>query len=336
MPVHKEQWLPVPRESHLHGLLVVDKPGLPPGESATAMPPPRLPTSHDVVQWVRRWSQQRRIGHTGTLDPLASGVLVLCLGHATRLVEYYQGHAKRYYAEIQLGAATDTYDALGQITATAAVPPLNAQHIDTALHQFRGAVLQSPPVYSALKQGGESVHRKARRGEEVSLAPRPVTFYELELVAWQPPESVILRVHCSAGAYIRSLAHDLGRALGTHAHLHRLRRESAGVFTLAEAHSVSTIEAASAQGRFAELLLPPGAGLALPVVQLDAVAIQRLGYGQKVVLATNAAASATDEPAGRLAQAVDEENTFLGILQWVGQAASGGDLWKAEKWFPRA
>jgi tRNA pseudouridine55 synthase len=333
------------RESHLHGLLVVDKPGLELAEpthipSAYPTESRRLPTSHDIVQQVRRWSGQRRIGHTGTLDPLASGVLVLCLGQATRLVEYYQGHRKQYYAEISLGAATDTYDALGQITATAPLPSLNATNIAAILQQFRGPVLQSPPVYSAIKQGGESVHRKARRGETVVLESRPVMFYQLELLAVPAPDRFSLRVVCSAGAYIRSLAHDLGLALGTYAHLRGLRREAAGPFTLQAAHTLAEIEQAAQQERLGDLLLPPGYGLHMPLVKLAPDAIRRLGFGQQVVLpqapiAPEGTSEDTGEREPRLAQALDPQDRFIGILRYLGPAAGDGFLWKAEKWFER-
>jgi tRNA pseudouridine55 synthase len=325
------------RESHLHGLLVVDKPGLEAGKQrniSTVSPTEarRLPTSHDIVQQVRRWSGQRRIGHTGTLDPLASGVLVLCLGQATRLVEYYQGHRKQYDAEIILGAATDTYDALGQLTVTAPLPSLNATTIAAVLQQFRGPMLQSPPVYSALKQGGESAYRKARRGETVVLEPRPVTFYQLDLLAFPAPDRLCLRVVCSAGAYIRSLAHDLGRALGTYAHLGGLRREAAGPFTLRDAHTLVEIEQAAQQDRLAGLLLPPGYGLQMLQVTLAPNAIRRLGFGQQVSL-PQAPVAPEDETAPRLAQAFDPEARFVGILRYLGPAADEGFLWKAEKWF---
>jgi tRNA pseudouridine55 synthase len=322
--------LPSP-PTHLHGLLVVDKPGL---TAASPAPPPdaafdqRLPTSHDIVQRVRRWSRERRIGHTGTLDPLASGVLVLCLGQATRLVEYYQGHNKQYYAEVILGAATDTYDRLGQVTAEAPVPALNHAQVEIALRPFRGSVLQSPPVYSALKQGGESVHRKARRGETVVLSPRPVIFYQLDLLEFLAPNRLCLRLVCSAGAYVRSLAHDLGQALGTFGHLAVLRREAAGPFTLAQAHELSVIEHAAQQGRLADLLLPAGFGLDLPRIMIQPAEAQRLGFGQKVSLDPpgELAAGATT-----LAQAYDPHGALLGIIGLVDHDAKR-TVWKAEKW----
>lgn len=340
------------RESHYHGLLIVDKPGL---QHFATMPSPaavlddgafselsadsdaaaavlentpRLYTSHDIVQRVRRWSGQRRIGHTGTLDPMASGVLVLCLGQATRLVEYYQGHDKQYYAEITLGAATDTYDRLGAIVAESPVPPLTSAAIEAALPAFRGEIMQLPPIYSALKQGGESLHHKARRGEEVTVTPRPITMHEITLLAFTPPNQIALRVRCSAGAYIRSLAHDLGLALHTHAHLSLLRREAAGAFTLADAQPLEQIEAAAQVGAFDNLLLPLGYGLDMAAIVLDEASTKRLGHGQVVTLVSPGAGLPPS-----LVKGVSPEGALLGILACVNQSAGATCLWKAEKWF---
>jgi len=303
------------------------------------MPTLRLPTSHDIVQLVRRWSRERQIGHTGTLDPLASGVLVLCLGHATRLVEYYQGHAKQYVAEIVLGNATDTYDALGAVTATASVPLLTIDRIEAALHPFRGSILQAPPAYSAIKQGGESLHRKARRGETVTLVPRPVTFYQIKLIDFVAPDRIHLHVYCSAGAYIRSLAHDLGVALQTFAHLAALRRTAAGPFTLENAHPLDIIEAAAQQNFLPRLLLAPGYGLDLPRVVLDVAQIRRFGQGQKVPLPATSISTELAESliagAAPLVSAWDASGHCVGILRWLGASAAPqtGTVWKAEKWF---
>jgi tRNA pseudouridine55 synthase len=325
------------RESHYHGLLIVDKPGLQPAVTPSptdggvvAAMPPRLHTSHDIVQLVRRWSGQRRIGHTGTLDPMASGVLVLCLGQATRLVEYYQGHDKQYYAEITLGAATDTYDRMGVVCAESPVPPLTATTIEAALATFRGEILQVPPVYSALKQGGESLHHKARRGETVTVEARPVTMHEIQLIDFRPPDLIALHITCSAGAYMRSLAHDLGQALQTHAHLSLLRRESAGPFTLADAHSLTAIEAAAHHETLDQLLLPLGYGLPLPEIVLDEETSRRLGHGQVVALPNPFA-----HPPPPLAKGMTTEGGLVGILHALQQAQSDSNIyrWKAEKWF---
>lgn len=327
----------------LHGILLVDKPGRPisqtyAGEPASA----QLPTSHDIVQRVRRCSRQRRIGHTGTLDPMASGLLVLCLGVATRLVEYYQGHDKTYEARVTLGRATDTYDAVGRTVVQAPVPPLTGADVEAALVAFRGRIDQRPPVYSALKQGGESLHRKARRGEAVNVAPREVTFHELELLSFAPPAKISLRIRCSAGAYVRSLAHALGQALGTAGHLSYLRRLEAGPFSVADASELPDIERSAAAGGLAELLLAPDAGLEMPRLTVSEEEQLRLGYGQKIRQARafksqdNSLSSSCSSESGRrdgLAAAYDCRGRFLGIARARAAEGNGdGTVWKAEKW----
>ena len=327
--------------SALNGILVVDKPGLTetyvPRAADSTVPEPKFLTSHDVVQWVRRSSRQRRIGHTGTLDPMASGVLVLCLGQSTRLVEYYQGHAKQYFAEITLGTATDTYDALGKVTETRPVPPLDHATVEAAVAQFRGELLQTPPVFSALKQGGESVHRKARRGESVELPPRRITVHELSLVNWIEPERVILRLRCSAGTYVRSLAYDLGQALGTVAHLSSLRREMAGAFSLTQAHQLAALEAIAEPDDWSRVLLPPGTGLGLPRLTLhDGEIIRRLGFGQKVAARwtdgdSDLPVEYTPSEAAPVA-ALDTAGRFCGVVHCIGRSDQGLPVWKAAKW----
>jgi tRNA pseudouridine55 synthase len=319
----------------LNGVLVVDKPGrgdsLPPverrqrTEQSNEPRPARLPTSHDVVDWVRRWSGQRRIGHTGTLDPMASGVLLLCLGNATRLVEYYQGETKSYAAGVTLGSATDTYDAEGQTVATAPVPPLAAEAIRTALARFTGEIRQRPPVYSAIKQGGENLYEKARRGESGEAPERTVTIHQLRLETWQPPDRINLWVDCSAGTYVRSLAVDLAVALGTVGHLAALRRERVGEFTLAHAHSWQQIQEAARGGVLNQLLLPLGAGLPLPQLAIDDDQARALGFGQGVALPV-AAGSTQPLAVARW------HGACAGIIRCFGPAQSGAWLWRAEKW----
>jgi tRNA pseudouridine55 synthase len=313
-------------KTDLHGILLVDKPGRPdtPADADDAASA-ELPTSHDIVQRVRRWSRQRRIGHTGTLDPMASGLLVLCLGVATRLVEYYQGHDKTYEARVTLGRATDTYDAVGRTVMRSSIPPLTAADVEKALAAFRGQIAQKPPIYSALKQGGERLHRKARRGEAVVVAPRSVTFHEIKLLSFASPDEILLRIHCSAGAYVRSLAHALGHALGTVAHLSYLRRLGAGPFSVADASALPTIEEAAGAGRLADLLAAPDAGLGMPCLTVSEEEQVRLGHGQKVY--RNRAFPAP------LAAAYDRRGRFLGIARALTAEDSGDStLWKAEKW----
>jgi tRNA pseudouridine55 synthase len=325
----------LPSEQNLlNGLLVVDKPGRAPiPDSAPAAPSPgaqRLWSSHDFVARVRGISGQRRIGHTGTLDPLASGVLVLCLGTATRLVEYYQGEAKRYYAEVVLGAATDTYDAEGAVVATAPVPPLAREQVDAALAPLRGEIWQEPPAYSAIKQGGEALYAKARRGEIVSAEARRVTFHRIDLIELRTPGRLLLDIECSAGAYVRSLAHDLGRALGCYGYLDVLRRLAVGNFDLAAAHTLADIETAARAGELDRLLRPAGEGLPLPVLRLPADLLRRMGHGQHVPLEDSPC-----PPGQPLAQVRDENGELAGIVRCLQASGETPDapIWKAEKWF---
>lgn len=323
------------REPNYHGLLIVDKPGkrYTGFETTPEHTSLDLPTSHDIVQMARRWCKQRRIGHTGTLDPMASGVLVLCLGKATRLVEYYQRHNKQYLADICLGLATDTYDAMGQVAAKSNIPKLHPDDLEAVFAEFRGEILQTPPLYSAIKQGGESLHRKARRGEIVRVVPRQVTFHRIDLVDFVPPERIQIRVLCSAGAYIRSLAHDLGQALGTTAYLDRLRREAAGPFTLKHAHSPDEIAQSADAGTLKEKILPLGSQLSMPTINLSPLDIRSLGYGQSVIIHLHELDKAGPDS---LVAVYDQSNSdFAGIIRYVGLSESprGGSIWKAEKWF---
>ncbi len=249
----------------VHGLLIIDK------DAGW--------TSHDVVARVRRLIRQRQVGHAGTLDPMATGVLVLCLGQATRLAEYLQGHVKRYQATIRLGEATDTYDAEGQIIARCPVPPLSEEMLLAHLRPFQGTITQRPPAYSALKVAGVPAHRRVRRGEAIVLSPRQVVIYELNLLQWAPPD-LSLEIACSAGTYIRSLAHDLGQALGCGAHLVALRRTASGPFTLADAVSLSELEQQVAAGQLKRVLPLPEAVRGMPRLTLTPAAAQATRFGQ--------------------------------------------------------
>ena len=320
----------IPDGRALSGLLLVDKPGLGLAACEGDLPSTshdRLPTSHDVVQRVRRWSGQKRIGHTGTLDPLASGLLVLCLGTATRLVEYYQGHDKSYRMTVRLGVTTDSYDCTGQIIDQATVPPLTEAAIERALEPFRGTVQQRPPAFSAIKQGGEALYRRARRGEEIDLPVRDVTFHSILLISFRSPDRIELAVLSSAGAYMRSLAHDLGNALGCGATLTSLRREAAGPFRIEDAHTLEAIEQAAASGTFTELLLPGSVGLDLPRRALTPDEARRLGHGQVVYL---------EGPFdSEIAAGFDDHGELLGIIRRLAAPlpAESTAPWKADKWF---
>jgi tRNA pseudouridine55 synthase len=227
-------------------------------------------TSHDVVARVRRLSGQRRVGHAGTLDPLAEGVLVVMLGRATRLADLVQAGRKTYVARITLGSATSTDDAEGAVIAEAPVPAFD---IEPVLAHFRGDILQVPPAYSAIKVGGQRAYAVARRGEAVTLEARPVMIYDLRVLGLEP---LTLEVTCSRGTYIRSLARDIARALGTVGHLAHLVRTRVGPFALDDAVALDTLDIDAA-------LLPADAALPdAPVARLSLGEAQRIATGQSV------------------------------------------------------
>ena len=222
------------------GILIVNK-------------PPGI-TSHDVVARIRRITGQKRVGHAGTLDPLATGVLVVCLGTATRVAEYAAGNDKLYCAEIVLGATTDTYDADGQLTSVRPVSA-NLQTVERALQGFLGDILQRPPAYSAIKQGGQPLYKAARAGETVVPSPRPVRITTIRVIQYEAPVLTV-QVECGKGTYIRSLAHDLGLCLGCGAHLRSLVRLRSGRFDLDDALTLGDA-ALAAEGGYLESLLWP-------------------------------------------------------------------------------
>jgi tRNA pseudouridine55 synthase len=252
--------------SALHGFLVVDKPG--------------GLTSHDVVARVRRAAGRRsRVGHAGTLDPMATGVLVLALGVATRLLEYATGQDKRYRAELTLGVETDTYDADGRVVAERTAD-VSAAELERALAPLRGQIEQRPPAFSAVQVGGRRLYDLARRGEAVEPPVRRVTIHELALLEWRPPRATI-ELLCSKGTYVRSLAHDLGRALGCGAHLSALRRLASGAFELADAVGLEAAVFEIAAGRGERLLRPLELAVAeLPRLAPGAEGVAALRLGQ--------------------------------------------------------
>lgn len=201
-------------------------------------------TSHDVVAAVRRryraQTGARKVGHAGTLDPLAEGVLVICLGAATRLSEYVMNSRKVYRAKITFGRSTTTYDAAGEAVSRADTDTIGRAQIEALLPQFKGEILQVPPMYSALKIGGKKLYELARQGETVARPPREVIIHRVDIIAWRNPV-LELEIVCGAGTYIRSLAHDLGEAAGVGAYLSGLTRKASGVFNLGHSISLETI-----------------------------------------------------------------------------------------------
>jgi tRNA pseudouridine55 synthase len=256
------------------------------------------PTSHDVVGLVRRLSATKRVGHGGTLDPFASGVLPLFLGKATRLVEYHVGDRKRYRATVCFGAASTTDDLEGELTPSGRAAPTR-EAVTAALEAFRGPIQQRPPDYSAIKVAGRRAYAMARAGQAVELALRAVTIHAIEIASWDgsdPDRPVaVVDVECSAGTYVRSLARDLGAAVGSAAYLGALVRTASGPFGLEHAIDLETIRAAAAEDPAAieRLLLPVDAGLdELPRLTVDAATIGALARGQAAPLPDGAVVAA--------------------------------------------
>lgn len=235
-------------------------------------------TSRAVVDRVARSAGTRRVGHAGTLDPAATGVLVIAIGKATRLVEYVQRMPKTYEAEFLLGATSNTDDLEGQVVAVQVDTPPSLETIRAALDRQVGEVLQRPPAFSALKLEGRRAYRLARRGEEVALAPRPVTIHAIDLLAYTSPR-LLLRIQCGSGTYIRSIARDLGEQLGVGGLMSGLVRRSVGVYRLEDAFALETVEGSPAS-RWARPLAE--AVSILPRAELDLADADRLELGQSV------------------------------------------------------
>lgn len=286
----------------MNGLLIVNK--------------PIGPTSHDIVYKIRKWSGERRVGHTGTLDPLASGVLIICLGTATRISEYLLHTDKRYTAVIRLGQTTATYD-LGSRVIDQRPVNLTAAEIESALAQFRGTITQTPPTYSAVQVNGKRAYDMARRGEDVDLKAREVTIHELKVVEWKSPDLTI-DIFCSSGTYIRSIAHDLGQALGCGGHIVSLTRTATGPFTIADAHPLSDLQNLKPLQILKLLRRTDDALLQWPEIRLDAEGANRIQHGNPVPLTPGGAG---------LGRAYDPRGRLIAIIE----ADPANNEWKPKK-----
>lgn len=292
-------------------------------------------TSHDVVARARRLTGQRRVGHAGTLDPAASGVLPICVGQATRVVEYLSERGKAYRATVRFGVVTDTYDTEGQVVRSEPVA-LTLDDITRVLPEFLGPQMQVPPVYSALKRDGRPLYQLARAGQVVSLAPRPIVIDSLTVVAWASPD-LILDVECGKGTYIRSLAYDLGQRLGPGAHLAALIRTRSGPFALDDSVTLEGLESRMADGSWGEVLYAPDEALLDHRAAILGEANElRVRNGQTLRLATAAAAGDGNDrdeallpEEGAIMRAYSSDGRFLGILRWVMEPR----VWQPHKVF---
>jgi tRNA pseudouridine55 synthase len=249
------------------GILIVDKPA--------------AWTSHDVVAKVRKLCRTKRVGHTGTLDPFATGVLVLCLNRATRLVQYLTGADKEYLATLRFGFATDTGDLTGTpLAPVISTAQLNDAAIEQALAAFRGAITQIPPMYSAKKIGGVKLYEMARRGEQIERAPIAVEIKHLSLETPLNHDECTIRVTCSSGTYIRTLAEDIGKQLGVGAHLTRLRRTRAGNCDLSRAYTLEQLADLIEAGRLCDAVLPMNDVLDLPAWSVSAAEQELIAHGR--------------------------------------------------------
>lgn len=283
-------------------------------------------TSHDVVAKVRKLLKQKRVGHAGTLDPAADGVLPICIGQGTRVAEYLSESGKAYEAHICFGVVTDTYDSEGSILRTTDASTLTRSHIEEALPHFLGPQLQHPPLYSAIKLQGQPAYKRMRAGEAITLEARPIHIYQLQISEWHPETvpQLTLAVECSKGTYIRSLAYDLGEYLGYGAYLAALTRTRSGPFALAASITLEQLSEAVAHKSVEHYLFPADEVLKhYPALHLDEATTQHVLHGNAFSYTLEADASA---PLGRV---YDHRGRFLAIAHWDAQH----HLWQPKKVF---
>ena len=300
------------RKATIDGILNIDKPyGI---------------TSMDVVRRIKRASGQRRVGHGGTLDPIATGVIPVCMGQATRLMEDVVGGSKSYLASVELGVTTDTYDALGEVAERGDATGVTLADIEGALRDFTGDILQVPPMYSALKRDGKRLYDLARAGVEVEREARPVTVQGIELQGWEPPV-VTLKVDCGKGFYMRSLAHDLGEALGCGGHMKTLARLRSGAFAVGDAVSLEEAEERFADGTWQDVMHSADVALrGLRAVIVGTRVEEMVRNGR----AFDAGAAHSQQPQpGERCRAYTTDGRFLAIVVYDGEMRR----WKPDKVF---
>lgn len=278
-------------------------------------------SSHDVVNVVRRTSHAPRVGHAGTLDPMATGVLLICIGQGVRVSEFLTDHDKKYRARIRLGVTTDTDDATGAIIAQSDAAAITREQIESTLKNFVGKLAQLPPAYSAIKRDGVPLYKLARRGIEIETQPRNVEIYEINLVQVALPE-IEIDVHCSKGTYIRSIARDLGDALDCGAHMTALTRTASGNFTLDDALTLDALRAAL-EGGYAERYLYP---LDEALLQFEAIIVEP---GLAKDLRQGKPLNCGREFTTPLLRAYSADGEFIALLEH----SAAVDVWKPKKVF---
>jgi len=283
-------------------------------------------TSFSIVSVVKRLSGESRVGHAGTLDPAASGVLPICLGQGTRVIEFLMDAPKAYRAEIEFGVVTDTDDATGNIISRGDPSGISRRKLLSALNSFCGLISQTPPMYSAVKQGGKPLYKLARLGIEVERKSRLRWIYQLGLTSWQPPLATI-EVECGRGTYIRALARDLGQLLGCGAHLRSLLRLRCGSFSLEDAVSLSQLEDGFRYGYWQKLIYPIDFVLShWAAVVVDNVAEEDIRNGRPLVFAGGDSLKASS---GERCRAYTSDGSFLGVLRFNSETGQ----WHPEKVF---
>lgn len=278
-------------------------------------------TSHDVVAKLRKIYHTKKVGHTGTLDPDAVGVLPVCVGQATRLVEYLTEKDKIYRTVLKFGCETNTQDGAGQVTATTALPTLNKAEFCAVAKQFVGEIQQIPPIYSAIKKDGQPLYKLARQGIAVELAPRSVTIHAIKVLMYNQ-ESAMLEIHCGKGTYIRTLCQDLGRACGSSAYMAYLIRTASGAFTIEQAITLERLQQAKQPEVFlmdmnAALSDMPVFTVAVPIVQtrvLNGLA-QRVPGVEKI-------------PSGTICRVISAEGQLLAIGTAKGEQFQPNKVFK--------
>ena len=295
---------------------------------------PRGVTSFSVVSLVKRLSRERRVGHAGTLDPAAAGVLPICLGQGTRVVQFLMEAGKTYRAQIELGVTTDTYDMEGRVIRREDATAVSQQQLELALASFRGSIQQVPPMYSAVKHQGQPLYKLARAGVAVKRKSRLANIYRLELIAWELP-IVTIEVECGKGTYIRTLAHDLGQSLGCGASLKELTRLKYGVFDIADAIPLPELEDAFRRNCWQRLVYPVDTVLLhLPAVAVGDDVSWEIQNGRPVTL-QDAGGGGGGGCSGELSaesrcRAYASDGHFLAVLRFD----PAGGQWHPEKVFP--